>query len=160
MIRNCTYLYSSTNVKRRKREKASFTGRSFLFVRFSYLLYNQIRSLLRSSFQTTPLCPDDPKIFQLMSIWGNDALERWPIGVVWYASYLVYLGTAYGTKATYRSSINAFNTIFSSLGIRSPFARSRSFPPRQVDIFMALATMASYKAASTVRVAKCAAEDT
>ena len=94
-----------------------------------------------------------------MSIWGNDALERWPVGVVWFASYLVYLGTAYGTKATYRSSINAFNIIFSSLGIRSPFARSRSFPPRQVDMFLALATMASYKAASTVRVAKCAAED-
>ena len=30
---------------------------------------------------------------------------------------------------------------------------------RQVNVFMALATMASYKAASTVRVAKSAAED-
>ena len=30
---------------------------------------------------------------------------------------------------------------------------------REIDVFMALATMASYKAASTVRGAKCAAED-
>ena len=35
-----------------------------------------------------------------------------------------------------------------------------TFPPSQVDIFMALAKMASYKAASTCRVAKCAADDT
>ena len=82
------------------------------------------------------------------------------MGVVWFASYLVFLGTAYGTKKTYRSSINAFNTIFDFLHIASPFLRSMTFPPAQVDIFMALATMASYKAASTCRVAKSAAEDT
>ena len=95
-----------------------------------------------------------------MDIWGADTLERWPVGVVWFATYLVFLGTAYGTKRTYRSSINSFNIIFASLGIPSPLTLSRRFPPRQVHIFMALSIMASYKAASTVRVAKCAAEDT
>ena len=45
------------------------------------------------------------------------------------------------------------------LSIPSPFRRNRVYPPRQVDIFMALAFMASHKAASTCRVAKCAAED-
>ena len=64
---------------------------------------------------------DDPKIFQLMSIWGLEAQQRWPIGVVWFATYLVFLGTSYGTKKTYRSNINAFNIIFSLLGIESPF---------------------------------------
>ena len=79
--------------------------------------------------------------------------------MVWFAAYLVFLGSAYGTKKTYQSSINAFNIIFSSLGLPSPFTTAQSYPARQVDIFMALATMASYKAASTVRVAKSAAED-
>ena len=94
-----------------------------------------------------------------MSIWGKDARHRWPVGVVWFASFLLFLGTSYGTKATYRSAINAFNTIYALLGISSPFDRSRTYPPAQVDVFMALATMASYKAASTCRVAKSAAED-
>ena len=49
--------------------------------------------------------------------------------------------------------------IFDILEIPSPFREKRVYPPRQVDIFMALATMASYKAASTCRGAKCAAED-
>ena len=53
----------------------------------------------------------------------------------------------------------AFNIIFSALGIPSPFTPAQDYPARQVDIFMALAIMASYKAASTTRVAKCAAED-
>ena len=35
----------------------------------------------------------------------------------------------------------------------------RAYPKEQVDVFMGLATMASYKAAATCRVAKCAAED-
>ena len=95
-----------------------------------------------------------------MEVWGSHARQRWPVGVVWFVSYLVFLGTAYGTKKTYRSSINALNTIFDFLHIASPFLRSMTFPPSQVDIFMALATMASYKAASTCRVAKSAAEDT
>ena len=55
--------------------------------------------------------------------------------------------------------MNAFNIIFSLLDIPSPFRRKKAYPQSQVDIFMALATMASYKAASTCRVAKCAAED-
>ena len=93
-----------------------------------------------------------------MEVWGSHARQRWPVGVVWFASDLVFLGTAYGTK-TYRSSINAFNTIFDFLHIASHFLRSMTFPPAQVDIFMALATMASYKAASTCRVAKSAVED-
>ena len=80
--------------------------------------------------------------------------------MVWFATYLVYLRTSYGTKSTYRSSIRAFNIIFSSLGIESPFTQVRVFHKREVDLFMALATMASYKAESTVRVAKSAAEDT
>ena len=95
-----------------------------------------------------------------MSIWGEDALTRQPVGVVWFASFLVFLGTSRGTKKTYRSSINAFNTIYAILGIASPFDRSVTYPASQVDVFMALATMASYKAASTCRVAKSAAEDT
>ena len=49
--------------------------------------------------------------------------------------------------------------IFDILLIPSPFRKKRVYPPRQVNIFMALATMASYKAASTCRVAKSAAED-
>ena len=85
--------------------------------------------------------------------------ERWPIGVVWFATYLVFLGTAYGTKATYRSALNSFNTIFALLRIPTPFRQVKTFPRAQVDVFMALATMASYKAASTCRGAKSAAED-
>ena len=81
------------------------------------------------------------------------------MGVIWFASYLVFLGTAYGTKATYLSAITSFNTIFGLLKIDTPFKRNARYPPRQVDIFMALAFMASYKAASTCRGAKCAAED-
>ena len=79
--------------------------------------------------------------------------------MVWFASYLIFLGTAYGTKRTYGSAINAFNMIFEILALPSPFNEEKVYPPRQVDIFMALALMASYKAASTCRVAKCAAED-
>ena len=45
------------------------------------------------------------------------------------------------------------------LGICSPFKKNRSYPRTQVDVFLALVTMASHKAASTCRVAKCAAED-
>ena len=71
----------------------------------------------------------------------------------------MFLGTSYDTKSTYRSSIHAFNTIFVLLKIPSPFRRMKIFPRAQIDIFMALATMASHKAASTCRVAKCAAED-
>ena len=56
--------------------------------------------------------------------------------------------------------MNAFNTIFVLLQLPSPFRRKKTYPDSQVDIFMALATMASYKAASTCRVAKSAAEDT
>ena len=81
------------------------------------------------------------------------------MGVVWFASFLVFLGTSYGTKNTYRSSINAFNAIYANLGIETPFKSQRAYPNDQVNIFMALAMMASYKAASTCRVAKCAAED-
>ena len=81
------------------------------------------------------------------------------MGVVWFATFLVYLGTAYGTKKTYRSAINAFNTIYANLGLDIPFKNQRAYPDDQVNIFMALAVMASYKAASTCRVAKCAAED-
>ena len=92
-----------------------------------------------------------------MHMW--DAQERWLVGVVWFASYLVFLGTSYGTKDTYRSSIRSFNTIFALLNIPSPFKKKECYPQRQVDIFMALATMASYKAAATCRVAKSAAED-
>ena len=103
---------------------------------------------------------DDPRIFSLMtSIWGPDTRASWPVGVVWFASYLVFLGTAYGMKRTYHSHINAFNTIFKLLAIPSPFHKETRYPQRQVDIFMALATMASYKAASTCRGAKCSAED-
>ena len=94
-----------------------------------------------------------------MNLWGRDAQERWPVGVVWFASYLIFLGTSYGTKDTYRSSIRSFNTIFALLNLPSPFRIRVSYPQSQVDIFMALATMASYKSESTCRVAKCAAED-
>ena len=92
-------------------------------------------------------------------MWGSSALARWPIGVVWFATYLVFLGTSYGTKKTYQSALNSFNTIFALLQLPSPFRRKKTYPNSQVDIFMALATMASNKAASTCRVAKCAAED-
>ena len=102
---------------------------------------------------------DDPRIEQLMSMWGHGVHERWPIGVIWFATYLVFLGTSYGTKRTYRSHINAFNTIFALLKIPSPFRKEKEYPDYQVDIFMALATMASHKAASTCRGAKSAAED-
>ena len=78
---------------------------------------------------------------------------------MWFASYLVFLGTSHGTKGTYKSAINSFNMIFSLLSIPSPFLQRRAYPRPQVDIFMALATMASSKAASTCRGAKCAAED-
>ena len=109
--------------------------------------------------ELTPCLPGDPKIFELMSIWGLRAQQRWPIGVVWFATYLVFLGTSYGTKRTYRSAICSFEIIYALLNIKSPFIKARTFPSAQVNVFMALATMASYKAASTVRVAKSAAED-
>lgn len=107
-----------------------------------------------------PWFTEDPKIFELMSIWGPRARHRWPIGVRWFATFLVYLGTSYGTKRTYRSAIGSFEVIYALLNIKSPFVKAQEYPTAQVDIFMALATMASYKAASTVRVAKSAAEDT
>ena len=94
-----------------------------------------------------------------MSMWGQQTKERWPVGVIWFASYLVFLGTAYGTKATYLSAITSFNTIFGLLKIDTPFKQNARYPPIQVDIFMALDFMASYKAASSCRGAKCAAED-
>ena len=106
-----------------------------------------------------PASLDDPRVFQLMSMWGRETRERWPIGVIWFATYLIFLGTSYGTKATYLSAITSFNTIFAILKIPTPFARTREYPQRQVDIFMALALMASHKAASTCRGAKSAAED-
>ena len=95
-----------------------------------------------------------------MRIQGPHAKEHWPVGVIWFASYLIFLGTAYGTKNTYSSAMRAFATIFDLLYINSPFDSNRVYPPAQVNIFLALATMASYKAASTCRVAKAAAEDT
>ena len=85
--------------------------------------------------------------------------ERWPIGVVWFATYLVFLGTSYGTKATYRSALNSFNTIFALLHIPTSFRQIKKISKAQVDVLMALATMASHKAASTCRGAKSAAED-
>ena len=94
-----------------------------------------------------------------MTMWGIETHRRWPIGVVWFATFLVYLGTSYGTKKTYQSAINSFNTIYALLEIPSPFRRKREYPRDQVDVFMALAVMASYKAASTCRGAKSAAED-
>lgn len=94
-----------------------------------------------------------------MSMWGDEVTDRWPVGVVWFATYLVFLGTSQGTKNTYRSAINSFHTIFALLDIPTPFRMKKKYPQTQVDIFMALATMASYKAASTCRGAKCAAED-
>lgn len=78
---------------------------------------------------------------------------------MWFATYLVFLGTSQGTKRTYRSAINSFHTIFALLNIPTPFVAKKEYPRAQVDIFMALATMASYKAATTCRGAKCAAED-
>lgn len=57
------------------------------------------------------------------------------------------------------SAINAFNTIFDLLYFPSPFFGTKTYPRPKVDIFMASATMASYKAASTCRVAKSAVED-
>ena len=63
------------------------------------------------------------------------------------------------TKKTYRFTIRSFEIIYALLNIRSPFVKAREYPAAQVDVFMALATMASYKAASTVQVAKSAAED-
>ena len=102
---------------------------------------------------------DDPRVFELMRLWGTYAERRWPIGVRWFATYLIFLGTSCGTKSTYNSAINAFNTIFDLLFIPSPFVDRKEYPPGQVDIFMALATMASYKAADTCRGAKSAAED-
>ena len=95
----------------------------------------------------------------MITIWGQETQRRWPIGVVWFATFLVYLGTSYGTKRTYQSAINSFNTIYALLNIPSPFRRRRHHPREKVDVFMALAVMASYKAASTCRGAKSAAED-
>ena len=110
-------------------------------------------------YKKNPASADDPRIFQLMATWGRETKERWPIGIIWFATYLIFLGTSYGTKATYLSAIKSFNTIFAILKIPSPFTCVRQYPRRQVDIFMALALMASHKAASTCRGAKSAAED-
>ena len=74
-------------------------------------------------------------------------------------SYLVCLGTCYGTKVTYGSAIYVFNRILTLLALSSSFGEERMYPPRQVDIFLALATMVYHMAAFTCRVAKFAAED-
>ena len=67
---------------------------------------------------------------------------------------------SYGTKNTYRSSINAFNRIYAIMGIDTPFRRQKAYLIEQdVKIFLALATIASYKAAVTCRMGKSAAED-
>ena len=50
---------------------------------------------LRKKF--SPASADDPRVLQLMSMWGQETRKRWPIGVVWFATYLIFLGTAYGT---------------------------------------------------------------
>ena len=68
-----------------------------------------------------PGLTDDPKILDQMSQWGPATQQHWPIGVVWIATYLVFLGTSYGTKNTYRSALNAFHIIFDLLCIKSPF---------------------------------------
>ena len=94
-----------------------------------------------------------------MTIKGKQAQHRWLKVVIWYDTFLIYLETYYETKKTYQSAINSFNTIFSLLDIPSPFRRRKQYPRFQVDIFMARAFMASYKAASTCRGAKSAAED-
>ena len=95
-----------------------------------------------------------------MSIWGPRARQRWLIGVRWFTTFLIFLGTSYETKKTYRFAIRSFEIIYAPLNIRWPFVKAREYPAAQVNVFMALATMASYEAASTVRVAKSAAEDT
>ena len=41
------------------------------------------------------------------------------------------------------SAINSINIIFDLLGIPSPFEEKMLYPPREVNIFLALATMAS-----------------
>ena len=65
-----------------------------------------------------------------------------------FASYLVFLGISYAKKKTYIFSINAFNMIFVLFTIPTPFRRGKAYPGAKVDIFMALATMASYKVPS------------
>lgn len=49
---------------------------------------------------------------------------------------MVFLGTSYGTKTTCRSAINAFNIIFSSLGIPSPFTRAQVFQRQAEDSWL------------------------
>ena len=56
-------------------------------------------------------------------------------------------------------SVYSFNAIFAFLAVPSPFRRQRNYPQIQVDIFMALAIMASHKAASSCRGDKSFAED-
>ena len=126
---------------------------------FKHFLLFLVQQNLSLSCSPLPLTADDPKILVLMSMWGDQPQKQWPIGVVWFATFLVFLGTSYSTKSTYRSAINSFNIIFASLNIKTPFVSARRIPRAQVNLFMALATMASYKAESTVRGAKCAAED-
>ena len=49
------------------------------------------------------------------------------MGAIWFASYLVFQGTAYGTKRTNSSHIDAFNTIF-KLSIPYPFHKDTRYP--------------------------------
>ena len=49
---------------------------------------------------------------------------------IWFVSYLVFLGTSYGTKDTYRSSIKSFNTIFALINIPSPFKKKSVLPTK------------------------------
>ena len=96
---------------------------------------------------------DDPRVSQLMLMGGEYFEELWPVRVVKFATYLVYFCMYYGTKSTYQSSIHAFNTIFALLNIPSPFKRVKIYPREQIDIFMALVTLTSHKAAPTCYVA-------
>lgn len=38
--------------------------------------YDEILTFLKPGFA------DDPRVFELMAIWGTHAKERWPVGVI------------------------------------------------------------------------------
>ena len=101
---------------------------------------------------------NDPRVLQLF-VGGYEKKERWPVGV-WFGPYLVLYAQLIAQKPTIFLQF-FLHDFFAQLKIPSPIKRSsKRYPKKQVDIFMAVALIASHKAASICRGAKSAAEDT
>ena len=96
----------------------------------------------------------------LMDMWGEETRERWPIGVIWFATFLVPIPRdVLWDEKNIPVIDQRFLQYIHAAGDKLSIYTKENLPSAQIDILMALAFVASYKAADTCRVAKCAAED-